>query len=213
MAVVIPAILTNDEDDYRKKLRMAEHVAEIIQVDIIDGKFARNSTIDTTIVKKYFCASQLEIQLMVLHPKSYVDELIFIDHVRRIIVPLETKEELPETIYRIKNRNKQVGLSINPSTLLKAVIDFLNDIDLLVILAVEPGFSGQKFQVKVIEKIKEVKRLAPGLAVEVDGGINFDNVKKVASTGLDFLAVNSALFRSSDFYVAYEKLAKLAANP
>lgn len=211
MAQVIPAILTDDEEKYHRQLLQAENASSLVQIDVIDGKFAGNKTIGTNIIKKYLTTAQLEIQLMVVDPENYIDDLINLEHITRIIIPFENGTGLNEAIYHIKNHNKQVGLSLNPKTPIGAALHFLDDIDLLLLLAVEPGFAGQKFQEIVIDKTREAKKLVPGLAVEVDGGINFENATKVAQAGADFLAANSVLFGTSDFYVAFEKLAKLAS--
>lgn len=211
MSKIIPTILTNDEATYHKRLLMAEHVSDLIQIDVIDGKFAANTTIDTKIIKKYPSSSNLEIQLMVVYPQNYIDDLMHLQHILRIIVPFEGESGLPEILYHVKNHNKQVGLSLNPSTPVAAVTHMLDDIDLLLLLAVEPGFSGQKFQERVIDKVQEAKKINPTLAVEVDGGINFDNAPALSHSGADFLAVNSTLYAADDFRVAYEKLAKLVS--
>lgn len=211
MSKIIPTILTDDEATYHKRLLMAEHVSDLIQIDVVDGKFAANTTIDTKIIKKYPSSSNLEIQLMVVYPQNYIDDLMHLQHISRIIVPFEGESGLPEILYHVKNHNKQVGLSLNPPTPVAAVTHMLDDIDLLLLLAVEPGFSGQKFQEKVVDKVREAKKIKPTLAVEVDGGINFDNAPALSQSGADFLAVNSTLYAADDFRVAYEKLAKLVS--
>ncbi|MBI4037747.1 hypothetical protein HY382_01715 [Candidatus Curtissbacteria bacterium] len=209
MSKIIPTILTDNEATYHKRLLMAEHVSDLVQVDVIDGKFAANTTIDTKIIKKYPSSSNLEIQLMVVYPQNYIDDLIGCEHIMRIIVPFEGESGLPEIFYHIKNHGKQAGLSLNPSTPVAAVSHMLDDIDLLLLLAVEPGFSGQKFQEKVFDKIREAKTINPSIAIEVDGGITFDNAPELSVAGADFLAVNSTLYAADDFKVAYEKLVNL----
>src|SRR3989338_6282145 len=133
MAKIIPGILTADEKDYHKRLQMAEHVSDLIQIDVVDGEFSANTTVGTDIIKKYPTSSQLEIQLMVIYPLNYIDELARLDCVSRIIFPFE-----------------------------------------------------------------------------IDIGVNFENAAKLASYGADFLVASSALYNAPDFYLAYEKLAKLA---
>lgn len=210
MAKIVPTILTSSEDEYSVRLSMAENVSDLVQVDVIDSKFADNTTVGTDVIKKYPTSANIEIHLMVVYAQNYVDELVKIDHVSRIIVPFEVEGGLMEAIYHIKSHNKQVGLSLNPATPVKIALHLLDDVDFVLLLAVEPGFSGQAFDEKVIDKVKEAKRLAPPLAVEVDGGVNFDNAPKLTEAGADFLAVNSTLFKAPDFYVAYEKMVKLA---
>lgn len=212
MAKIIPTILTDKEEEYHDRLLLAEHVSDLIQIDVIDGKFAANTTVQTETIAKYLSSSNLEIQLMVIYPQNYIDELVKIEHVSRIIVPFEIDADINEAIYHIKNHQKQAGLSLNPNTPINAALHFFDDIDLLLLLAVEPGFSGQAFQEIVIDKVKQVKKMVPGLAVEVDGGVNFETTPKLTKAGVDFLAANSVLYKADDFYLAYEKLAKLAAQ-
>ncbi|MCR4324785.1 MAG: hypothetical protein NUV69_03825 [Candidatus Curtissbacteria bacterium] len=210
MSVIVPCILTDSEEEYHNNLLKAEHVADLIQVDIIDGKFADNTTVGVDVVKKYLSSSMLEIQLLVEDVTSYIEELAPLEYVSRIIIPFEIDSDVNEAFYHIKGHGKQTGLSINPSTSVKAVFHFLDEIDLLTLMAVEPGFSGQKLQKEVFLKIDEAKRLVPDLALEVDGGVNFDNAQQLANAGVDFLIANSVLFGADDFMLAHEKLAKLA---
>ena len=212
MAQIVPTILTDNEFEYHRRLLAAEHVSDLIQVDVIDGKFANNFTVGVEVIKRYPSSSNLEIQLMVVYPQNYIDDLMFVEHVSRIIVPFEIDADVASAIYHIKNHNKQVGLSLNVQTPVAAALHFLDDVDFVLLLGVEPGFSGQKFQEKVIDKVCDVKKLSPGMAVEVDGGVNFENVALLADAGADFLAVNSALYNAVDFQVAYEKLSSLASK-
>lgn len=210
MSKIIPAILTADEKEYVKNLKQACHASDLVQIDIIDGKFAKNRTIGPDIVAKYPSSSSLEIQLLVKTPGVYINKLISLDFISRFIIPLEINENINEIIYLVKNYKKQIGISINPKTAPVKAQTYFDDIDLLQFLAVEPGFSGQKFQNIVFDKIEEVKTLAPHLPLEADGGVNFENAKILAKLGVDFLAANSVLFKAEDFYVAYEKLARLS---
>ena len=213
MAKIIPGILTNDEEDYHKRLLKAEHVSDIIQIDVIDGKFAPNTTIGTDIIKKYPSSSMLEVQLMVVFPQNYINELVKLEYVSRIIFPFEVDSDTNQDIYLIKNFGKQAALSINPETPVKALLHFFDDIDLLSIYAASPGFSGQKLQEAVYARVKEAKKIAPELPVEVDIGVNEETAPKLAKAGADFLIATSYLHNSEDYYLAYEKLAKIASKP
>lgn len=213
MATIVPGILTADEEDYHQKLRKAEHVADLIQIDIIDGRFAKNTTIGPDIIKKYPSSSQLEIQLMVVYPQNYIDDLVQLDYVSRIIVPFEIDADINEAIYHIKNHQIQAGLSLNYETPIKAGFHFFDDIDLLLLMTGKPGSSGQKLGENTYARIMEAKNILPSLPVEIDIGVNFENTNKLAKTGADFLVASSALYSAEDFRVAYEKLDKLASNP
>ena len=213
MAKIIPGILTASENDYHKRLQMAEHVSDLIQIDVVDGKFSANTTVGTNIIKKYPTSSQLEIQLMVIYPLSYIDDLARLDCVSRIIFPFEIEGDINENIYLIKNFGKQVGISLNPETPVSVALHFFDDIDILLLMTGKPGYSGQKLGQNTYERIKQAKKLAPDLPIEIDIGVNFENAAKLASYGADFLVASSALYNAPDFYLAYEKLAKLASKP
>lgn len=210
MAKIVPGILTASEEDYHQRLIKAEYVTDLVQIDIIDGKFAKNTTIGPGIIKKYLSSSQLEIQLMVVYPENYIDELAPVEYVTRIIFPFEIDADVASAIYHIKKHDKQAGLSLNPTTPVISAIHFFDDIDFLLLMTATPGFSGQKLGESTYERIKQVKKIAPQLPVEIDIGVNFDNAKKLALAGADFLVCTSALYNADDFRLAYERLAKLA---
>ncbi len=212
MAKIIPGILTKDDSVYEKNLRLAEHVSDLIQIDVIDGKFANNTTIGTNVIKKFTSTSSLEIQLLVSDTLPYIFNLKDIDYVGRIIVPFEADSDLDEAIYQIRNCSKQVGVSVNPETKIEKISSYFPKIDLLTIMAGNPGFSGQKFDEKTLGRIKEAKLLFPGLAVEVDIGVNFETAPGICEAGADFLIANSVLYGAEDFFLAYEKLARLASK-
>ena len=99
MAVVVPGILTADEEQYHKRLLMAEHATDLIQIDVVDGKFSPNTTVGIDIIRKYPSSSQLEIQLMVVFPMNYIDDLARLEYVSRIIFPFEIDGDVNENIY------------------------------------------------------------------------------------------------------------------
>lgn len=211
MATIIPGVLTNNEDDYRERLKKAEHAAGLVQIDIIDGKFALNKTIGIEVVRKYPCKCLLEIQLMVKDPETFIRELGDLDYVSRVLFPYET-ENVRDNIYLVKKLGMQVGLSINPETQVEEIFDFASEIDVLCIFSASPGFSGKKLETAVYGRIKEAKKIYRDLPVEVDIGVNFETAPKLAAAGADFLVATSALHNSDDYYTAYNRLAKLAGS-
>ena len=210
MAKIVPGILTNSEEDYHRRLLKAEYVSDLIQIDIVDGKFANNQTIGVDVIKKYPSSSLLEIQLMVIYPENYIDELATLDYVSRIIFPYEIDADISSAIYHIKRHGKQAGLSLNPTTPVVSALHFFDDIDLLLLMTAKPGFSGQKLGEGTYSRIKQVKKIVPELPVEVDIGVNFENARELCESGADFLVATSVLYNSEDFKLAYEKLAQIA---
>lgn len=212
MAKIVPGILTNSEEEYHERLLKAEAVCDLVQIDVVDGKFSANTTVQTDIIKKYPPSRQLEIQLMVNFPQNYIVELALLEYVLRIIFPLEIKDNVKDHIHLIKKFGKQVGISLNPDTPIKDATRFFDDIDLLLLMTGKPGYSGQKLGENTYDRIKEVKKIAPNLPVEIDIGVNFENARRLAASGADFLVASSALYNSQDFAQAYKKLAKLASK-
>lgn len=210
MAKIVPGILTNSEEEYHKRLLKAEYVADLIQIDVVDGKFAKNVTVGPEVIKKYHSSSLLEIQLMVLWPENYIDELAPLEYVSRIIIPFEIEGDVNSEIYHVKRHTKQVGLSLNPTTPVVSALHLFDDIDLLLLMTAKPGFSGQKLGENTYERIRQTKKIDQSMPVEIDIGVNFDNAKKLAEAGADFLVASSTLYNASDFALAYEKLDKLA---
>jgi ribulose-phosphate 3-epimerase len=210
VAKIVPGILTDSEKDYHKRLLAAEHVSDLIQIDLVDGKFAPSTTVGIDVIKKYYSSSFLEIQLMVVHPENYIDELAPLEYVSRIIFPFEIQSDINSAIYHIKNHGIQAGLSLNPQTPIAAAIHYFDDIDLLLLVTGKPGFSGQKLGQDTYERIKQAKKISPGLPIEIDIGVNMQNADKLAAAGADFLVASSALYGADDFRVAFESLAKLA---
>src|SRR3989344_1875506 len=209
MAIIVPGILTDDEEEYKRRLKLADHVASLVQIDVVDGKFAKNRTVGVDVIKKYPPACNLEIQLMVVFPINWINDLASCDYVSRIIFPYEIDGDLNQYIYIIKSLDKQAGLSLNPDTQISTALHLFDNIDLLLLMTGNPGFSGQTLGTETYDRIKTVKKINNSLPVEVDIGINFDNAKKLAGAGADFLVSSSALYNEPDFRVAFEKMSKL----
>lgn len=210
MAKIVPGILTADEEDYRRRLGVAEHVCDLVQIDLVDGKFSPNTTIGVDVVKKYPPSCFLEIQLMVVYPLNYIDELAPLPFVSRVIFPFEIEGDINQCIYTIKKLGKQAGLSLNPDTPVAAALHYFDDIDLLLLMTGNPGYSGQKLGEDTYERIHSAKKIYNSLPLEIDIGVNFENAQRLASAGADFLVSSSALYNEPDFRIAYEKMSKLA---
>lgn len=210
MIQILPAILATNPGDYLKKLRIAEHLAEWIQVDIEDQKFASEKTIDAGVVASYPTKLKIEAQLMVVQPENFIDDFIKAG-VQRIVVPIENTAGLKEVIRHIKNHDIQVGVSLNPETPIEKVKHLVWDLDLVLVMSVHPGPSGQAFVVEVLPKIEELRRNYKNLNIEVDGGINSETARRVVKAGANILVVGSYLFGSKNPTEAMEYLKKAVA--
>lgn len=209
MAIIVPGILTNDEEDYVARLGRADSVASLVQVDIVDGKFAASITIPVDVVKKYPSSSSLEVQLMVSEPSSHIEKLLDVPYVQKIIFPFESGEDIAQNIKRVKTAGKMIGLSINPETDVVEISAYARELDVLCIFSASPGFSGQQLQNSVYDRINQSKRLFPLLPVEVDIGVNMQTAPKLVRAGADFLVATSALHNAPDYQIAYDELAQV----
>lgn len=194
MVKIIPAILATTEEEYKEKLSELEKIKsskfDWIQIDLMDNKFVQNQSITPKIITKYPTEFKIEAQLMVDYPENWIDELIKIP-VDRIVFPAEDSSGVKERLSHIKNHGIEVGLSINPETPIETVESYVNQLDLILVMSVNPGFGGQEFQRSAIEKIKELRKRNWPITIEVDGGINKDVLKELENAGADNLVIGS----------------------
>lgn len=196
---IIPAILATTEPEYAEKLRKIEVSGEFeggwVQIDLMDNKFVQNTSIGPEVIAKYPTKLQLEAQLMVDYPENWIDDLIKVG-IKRIIFPIEDKGGIAERISHIKNHGLQVGLSLNPQTPVAKLRPFVDKIDVILLMSVHPGFGGQEFILKTLEKVKQASRLrleGINFLIEVDGGINEKVAADLIEAGADNLVVGSHL--------------------
>lgn len=191
---IIPAILATSEEEYQQKLSELEKNNPLefdwIQIDLMDNKFVQNQSITPEIITRNPTKFKIETQLMVEYPENWIDELVEIP-IARIVFPVEDQSGIAERITHIKNHGIEVGLSINPETSIEALEPYVNQIDLVLIMSVNPGFGGQQFQPQAIEKIKEIKQKNWPVTIEVDGGINKDVLQDLEEAGADNLVIGS----------------------
>jgi len=168
----------------------------------MDNKFVPNITPQSELLKKFNTKIPLDIHLMVEEPSN--DYLkTFIDanpklKINNITVHQEACSNLKKTLEFIKNNNIKPSVAINPKTPLDAVKDVLDKVEMVLIMTVEPGYSGQKFIENCMEKVKELREMKPNLDIEVDGGINDKTAPKAVKAGANVLVVSSFIFKSKD---------------
>lgn len=195
---IIPAILATTEEEYEQKLKKIEVCPELaegwIQIDLMDNKFVQNSSINPEIVFKYPTSLKRELQLMVEKPWSEWLVKLDLNQSNRIIAPIEVEEiEIREMLATLGGTEIQFGLSLNPETPVKILEEYITGLDTVLIMSVDPGFSGQQFKPEVLGKIKQLKSLRSDLVIGVDGGISAENVKLIVEAGADYLVIGSHL--------------------
>ena len=204
-AEILPAILAKTKNDALHRIRVAEKSAKKVQIDIIDGKFAPNATVNPSAFEDIDTRLQFEFQLMVRHPESYVHEIAAIPQSKLIIFHIEAVHSHAytlELIWHIKFHNLKVGIALNPETPAAHIKPFLHLIDHVLVMTVHPGFMGQGF-LNMTRKIKQIRSWSKTVDIEVDGGIHVGTASLCRKAGANLFVVGSALFESRDFKKAY----------
>ena len=201
---ISPSILSADFSQLGNEIkRLEEGGADMIHVDVMDGHFVPNLTIGPPVIKalRKQCSIKFDVHLMISPVHKYIEA--YSDAGADIItIHPEATENLGESILKIKSLNKKVGVSLNPETKIDLIIDYLEKIDLVLIMSVNPGFGGQKFMPEVLDKIRELKKIQSknnlNFDIEIDGGINFDNCQSAIEAGANILVSGTTVFKSNN---------------
>ncbi len=201
---ISPSILSADFSQLGSEIKKLEQGgADLIHVDVMDGHFVPNLTIGPTVIKnlRKYTKLPFDVHLMISPVHEYIENYANAGADIITIHPEATKN-LKESINLIKKFGKKVGVSLNPKTEIKTLIDEIGDIDLVLVMSVNPGFGGQKFMPEVLDKIIELKKIKDKnkyhFDIEVDGGINFSNSKIVLQAGADILVSGTTVFKEND---------------
>ena len=201
---ISPSILSADFSQLGNEIkRLEEGGADLIHVDVMDGHFVPNLTIGPPVIKalKKNCSIKFDVHLMISPVHKYIDA--YADAGADIItIHPEATDDLSSSIKKIKDLGKKVGVSLNPETKVSIIKDHLDQIDLVLIMSVNPGFGGQKFMPEVLDKIKELKNIQKeknlDFDIEIDGGINFENSKIAIEAGANILVSGTTIFKSNN---------------
>ncbi|MCB2340951.1 ribulose-phosphate 3-epimerase [Clostridium estertheticum] len=212
MIKIAPSILSADFS------RLGEHIkqldaygADMIHIDVMDGMFVPNISFGTPIIKSIRKLTRIpfDVHLMIEEPSRYVEE--FVNAGSDIItVHYETDRHIDRTINYIKSFGVKVGVALNPATPVALIKHLISNVDMVLIMTVNPGFGGQKFIEYCLDKVKEVRELAnvynKDIMIQVDGGIDESNIRGVVSSGANVIVAGSAVFKNDDIEKNIKKL-------
>ena len=200
---ISPSILSADFSQLGTEIkRLEEGGADMIHVDVMDGHFVPNLTIGPPVIKalRKHCSLKFDVHLMISPVHKYIEA--YADAGADIItIHPEATQNLGESIKTIKDLKKKVGVSLNPESKIELITEFIDQIDLVLIMSVNPGFGGQKFMPEVLDKIKQLKKIQQEknlhFDIEIDGGINFENCKIAIDAGANILVSGTTVFKSN----------------
>lgn len=210
--LISPSLLSADFGNLQRDIEMINtSEADWIHLDIMDGIFVPNISFGFPVIKavKKHAQKPLDVHLMIVDPDRYIDDF-FKAGADILTVHYETCNHLHRTVQNIKSKGMKAGVSLNPHTPVNLLKDIIADIDLVLIMSVNPGFGGQKFITNSVEKIKELKQLIidkqSNALIEVDGGVDQTNAKILLNAGCDVLVAGSFIFSSDNQLRAIKEL-------
>jgi ribulose-phosphate 3-epimerase len=201
---ISPSILSADFSQLGNEIKKLEDGgADMIHVDVMDGHFVPNLTIGPPVIKALKKQSSMlfDVHLMISPVHKYI-EAYSEAGADIITIHPEATDDLQSSISKIKSLNKKVGVSLNPETKIDVIMNYLEQINLVLIMSVNPGFGGQKFMPEVLIKVKKLKKIQEekglNFDIEIDGGINFDNSKIAIEAGANILVSGTTVFKSNN---------------
>ncbi len=200
---IIPAIIAKSQKEFEEKINKVKDFVDIIQLDFMDGKFVPNNSINFDFkIPSSDC--EFEAHLMILDPLIWVEK--HYNKVDTVLVHFESCKDPKKVIDIVKKKGKRIGFVLNPETPIDSIQNFLDDIDQVLIMTVNPGFYGSPFLPEMIDKIKKLRKKCPNLDIEVDGGITDKTIGLVNEAGANLFVSGSYIVKSDNINKAIDNL-------
>ena len=201
MIKIIPAVLTNDKNTALEQIRAVEGIAERVSIDIIDGRYAENKTIDPLILADFNSPLVFDYQLMVYEPINWIDKCVS-SHADRIIGHVEFMNDQKDFITKVKESGAKPGLGLDLNTPLEKIqTEVFGHISVLLLMSVKAGFSSQKFDESVYKKIEQAMQLRVmnnfSFSIQIDGGVDKEIAKKLDVMGVEEVSITSKIFQGN----------------
>lgn len=208
---IVPAVLTDKPDELKRMVISSEAFCDLVQIDIMDGKFVPSKSVSAEDLAKIKTDLRLEVHLMVDEPSRYLEPFKKAG-AKRIVFHYESKENPAEIISKIRALDMEAGIAINPETPVSKVEQFFKDIDVLLFLSVNPGFYGSKFIPEVCDKVRSLKGRKERPLIAMDGGLKAENILMIRDAGVDLACVGSGIFGKGDPAENYRNLLVLLGD-
>lgn len=200
---IIPAVIAKSQKELDEQINKVKDFVELIQIDIMDGKFVPNSSIDFDFtIPSSNC--KFEAHLMITNPLEWIEN--HWETVDTILVHFEATNDPDEIIELARKNNKRVGFALNPETSVEKIKKYLDEIDEILIMTVTPGFYGSKFLPEALQKVEDLRNLKPDLDIEVDGGITDETIKQAYLAGANMFVSGSFIVKSENIKKAIDTL-------